>query len=283
MTSEIKIKNLKIGEDHPVAIMGIINLSSESFYNQSYVRKEDFNSKVEQMIEEKVDIIDIGARSTAPGVIPISIDEEKNRLLPILKQLGNYPNVPFSLDTQFSEVAELGMKYGISIINDISGFKVDEKIIKIVKENDCPSVIMATKKIPGDALTLKDVKITLKESIELARQQDYDVTKLIIDPGIGRWVPEKKADYNVSILNTIENLKEFNLPILIGISRKSMIGDLLGYADPLDRLNGTLAATVIGVYNGADVIRTHDVKNTRDHVNIARIFRDKKLGKRNDL
>ncbi|NHI94161.1 MAG: dihydropteroate synthase [Candidatus Lokiarchaeota archaeon] len=283
MTTDIKIKNLIIGENHPVAIMGIINLSIESFYKQSFVPKEEFKLKLEKMIEEKADIIDIGARSTAPGVQSISIDKEKDRLLPILKQIKDYPDVIFSLDTQFSEIAELGLKHGASMINDISGFRTDEKIIEVIKEYDCPSVIMATKKNPGDALTIEDIKTTLKESIEFGNRYDYDTKNIIIDPGIGRWISEKRAYYNITILNHIENLKILKQPILIGISRKSMIGDILGYQDPLDRLNGTLAATVIGVYNGADVVRTHDVKITRDYIKIARIFRDFKGGRTHNI
>jgi len=283
MTNIVKIKKLKVGEKHPVAVMGITNLSKESFYKQSYVSDDIFQNSIEQMIEEKVDIIDIGARSTAPGVDPISIDEEKNRILPILKYLKNYPDIPISIDTQYSEVAELSLKNDVSLVNDISGFNTDEKIIKIIRNHDCPTVIMATKKIPGDAVTIEEVEQQLSNSIVLALKYDYDIKKIIIDPGIGRWIPKKGAMQNISIINNIELLRKFNQPILLGISRKSMIGDILGYKDPLNRLSGTLAATAIGVYNGADIIRTHDVKATRDHVILAKVFRNFKIGKVNDI
>ncbi len=283
MTNIVKIKKLKVGEKHPVALMGIINLSKESFYQQSYVSEDIFQKSIKRMINEKVDIIDIGARSTAPGVDPISIDEEKKRIVPILKYLKNYPDIPVSVDTQYSEVAELSLKNDVSLVNDISGFKTDEKIIKVIRNHDCPVVIMATKKIPGDALTIDDVEQQLSDSIVLALKYDYDIKKIIIDPGIGKWIPKKGALYNISILNDLESLKKFNQPILLGISRKSMIGDILGYKEPLDRLSGTLAATAIGVYNGADIIRTHDVQATRDHVILAKVFRNFKIGKVYDI
>ncbi|MHA1797060.1 MAG: dihydropteroate synthase [Candidatus Helarchaeota archaeon] len=278
MTISIKVMDLLIGSNHPVAIMGIMNLSKESFFKQSYVSIDNFKVNIEKMIDEKVDIVDIGARSTAPGVKPISVEEEKNRLLPILIKLKDYPDVPISIDTQFSEIAELGLKHNASIINDISGFKTDENIITILKDHDCPSVVMATKKIPGDALTIKEIMQALDESIKLSEKYDYDTKKIIIDPGVGRWVPNKVASYNVEMLNSLEKLKKYDQPILVGISRKSFIGDILSYKDPLDRLQGTLAATAISVYNGADIIRTHDIKITRDHVNLMRFFRNYKLG-----
>ncbi len=268
------IAGIAIGDKAPVRVMGIINLSPESFYQGSvYQRSEEIVGQARQMIKEGCDILDVGGRSTAPGVDPISVETEKTRVLPVLKALLEEISIPISVDTQYSEIANQALKLGAHIINDISALRTDPKIAKIVSEYDCPLVLMATKQVPGDRLGMDAITSALKDSVRFAIENGVDRNKIIIDPGIGRWVPTKLFTYNLEIINRLEELRDFELPILVGISRKSMIGDILNKPDPADRLQGSLAATAIAVYNGAHIIRSHDVGATVDAVRVAQAFR----------
>lgn len=270
-----KIYDLPIGDSHPVRMMGIINLSRESFYKGSVVlRNEEILARIDEMLTAGASIIDIGARSTAPGVTPISVTEERDRLLPVVKLVLKSFDCLVSIDTQYSSVASEAFKAGAHILNDISGFKTDPDILKVASDNTTPVIIMATTERPGDALDINDVLQTLRQSIRRAEGYVIDPGNIIIDPGIGRWIPEKTADYNVDLINQLERLRIFNKPILVGISRKSFIGDILDLPDPTDRLEGTLIATAIAIYQGAHVIRTHDVPASVEMIKLSKYFRD---------
>jgi dihydropteroate synthase len=268
------IAGIPIGDQHPVRIMGIINLSPESFYEGSvFLKSEEVITKAVEMMGEGCDIIDIGGRSTAPGVESISISTEKERVLPILKALLNEISIPISVDTQYTAVAEEALKMGCHIINDVSGLKTDPKIIAPLKDYDCPIIIMATKKVPGDCLTISEILDALHKSISYATDFGIDSSKIIVDPGIGKWVSTKLPDHNLKIINQLKRLRELESPILVGISRKSFIGEILQKPKPADRLIGSLAATAIAVYNGAHIIRTHDVGITCDIIRISESLR----------
>jgi len=277
-----KIVNLNVGDSYPPRTMGIINLSKESFYKGSIVTSENLSNHVCQMIEDGAEILDLGARSTAPGVKPISVKEEEERLIPVLKNVLDITNCIISIDTQYSSIAEKALSLGAHLINDISGFHSDPKMLKVVLEYNCPIIIMATGRVPGDCHTLPEVIAALKNSIELAKNYGIEDDKIIIDPGIGRWVSSKTYEYNLDIINSLESLRVFKKLILVGISRKSFIGDVLNIPDPFDRLNGSLASTVIAVYNGAHIIRTHDVKAQSEMIKMAKALRDRKLGTKNE-
>ncbi|MHA1267130.1 MAG: dihydropteroate synthase [Candidatus Helarchaeota archaeon] len=274
MPLAVDIAGVQIGNSSPIRIMGIINLSPESFYSKSvYTRPMEVLQQAREMLEEGCDFLDIGGRSTAPGVTSISIQEEKERVLPILKTLVKECPVPISIDTQYAEVAHRALELGAQIVNDVSGLRTDPQLLSIVKEFDCPLIVMASKKVPGDCLTMDEILNALKWAIHQTIQAEINPTNLIIDPGIGRWVAHKTYEYNIKIINELKQLQTLRKPILVGISRKSFIGDILQLPDPADRLIGTLAATAIAVYNGAHIIRTHDVKETREAIGVAESFR----------
>ena len=270
-----KIEGIWVGDSYPVRIMGVLNLGSESFYKDSVVlTEEQAVNRAKQMVAEGAEMLDLGAMSTAPGVKNISAEEELDRLIPILKEVLNNIKVPISVDTFRSKVAEQALKVGAKIINDVSGFKHEERMIDVLKEYNAPSIIMATNKKIGDARTIPEIINSLSVSIELAKKHGYDVENIIIDPAIGRWVPEKTYQYNIDIIRNLKQLFKLNKPILIGISRKSFIHEILNRPDPNDRLPGTLSSTAIAVYNGAHIVRTHDVAVTLDVVRLAKMLRN---------
>lgn len=255
-----------IGDEYEPILQGIVNLSPESFYKQSVVKRDEINGKVKSFIDNGAKILDIGARSTAPGVIPITQEEEIERLKPFLESLVNTisKDIVLSIDTQYSSIAQYCIDFCNkhdfrSMINDVSGLKTDSKMIDIVVNNDVPLILMASTQRPGDIVSVNAILESIHESIIELDRKNYDLNKLIIDPGIGKWIPEKTYEYDLSIIDNLERFRVFGQPILVGISRKSFITGVLGQRPPDQRYNGTLAATTIAVYNGAHIIRTHDI------------------------
>ena len=268
------IAGLKVGDNRPVRVMGIINLSKESFYSGSVVRADSVLDAAEKMIEEGADLIDIGARSTWPLAKKISKEEERSRLIPAIRQLRNI-SVPISVDTMFADLASEALDEGADIINDVSGFTSDERMVDTVREHSCPVILMASNNIPGDPVGMDDVISSLGRIISQAEEKGLDPDNIIIDPAIGRWTKEKIPLYDYEIIDTIGRLRIFGKPILAAISRKSFIGDVLDKPAG-ERLYGSLAATAIAVRNGAHIIRTHDVSPTVDAVRLAERIRGKK-------
>ncbi len=248
--------------------MGIINLSPESFYKGSvYKNRESIEKRCNELLDQKADFVDIGARSTAPGVRPISKAEEKKRLIPAVEIVKDLVDIPLSVDTQFSELADIALSKGADIINDVSGFKKDNKMVDVAKDYICPVVVMATKKVAGDCLSLVETLSELQESINIAQKKDID--NLILDPAIGRWVSRRNYVNDVSILRNLAKFREFQKPILIALSRKSFLSEILEVKTAYERLEGSLAATAIGVYNGAHIVRTHDILQTKQAIKVA--------------
>lgn len=276
---ESEIARVKIGDMHPVRLMGVINLSQESFYKGSVVKtKGAALTRAQEMVEEGAEMLDIGAMSTAPKVKHKSYSQEKSTLMPILKQLVDNIDVPISIDTYRSKIADAALGMGAHVINDISGFTKDPKLVEVLQDHDAPSIIMATDKKPGDPHSINEITKALLKSIHLAERKGYDTDKITIDPGIGLWVPTKVYKYNLDIINNLERFRCIGKPILVGISRKSFIGDVLGKPNPFDRLQGTLAATAIAVYNGAHIVRTHDVRVTAEIVKLSQRVRGRPVG-----
>ncbi len=269
---EKTIAGLKVGDRHPVRIMGVINLSKESFYKASVVHSDNVVNVAWKMIDEGADFIDVGARSTWPLARSITKEEERSRLIPALKLLQDIP-VPISVDTMFSDIAEEALHSGAKIINDVSGFTADKDMIKVVKEHDCAVILMASNRLPGDAVGMDAVMASLEKIISRAEDNDVNPDNIIIDPAIGRWVPEKLPVHDYEIIDNLERLRIFGKPVLVAISRKSFIGETL-QKPPSERLYGSLAATAIAVRNGAHIIRTHDVAPTVDVVKVAQHARE---------
>ncbi|MBI5183695.1 MAG: dihydropteroate synthase [Nitrospinae bacterium] len=260
-----------------VHIMGILNITPDSFYDGGrFLRLEDALSGAEDMVKEGADIIDIGSESSRPGADPISVDEELRRILPVVKALVRKLDIPISVDTYKSPVAKAVLDEGASIINDISGLKFDEDIAGVIAGYDAGVVIMH---IPDRPKTMQEnphyeslfseIISYLRSSIEKGIANGIKPDKFIIDPGIG--FGKRKGD-NLQILKNLSEFKSLGRPLLIGISRKSFIGEILNL--PVEeRLEGTLAASAVGVLNGANILRVHDIREVSRVVRIVDAIR----------
>jgi len=269
--SKAELGGIKVGDGCPVAMIGVLNLSPESFYSGSVVRgSAQALRRAKRMLEQGADIIDVGAASTAPNVEPISFDMERRRIFPIIKILVNKIDAPISVDTQRATIAEEAMEIGAKIINDVSGLKFDSRMADVVTKLKCSAILMAARKRPGDVRTVADIRRALYNSLEICRRNKINLEKIVVDPGIGFG---KGGDYDVQILANLKKLKDLGRPICVAVSRKAFIGRILGLKDPADRLAGSLAATAVAVVNGADVVRTHDVEETLRAVRVAEAMR----------
>jgi len=258
---------LEIGDNYPTIVMGVLNLSPESFYKGSvYDNAKKIDLATKNMIDNGAAILDLGARSTAPWSEKITIEEEINRMESamniICKIIPN--NIILSIDTQYRRVAQRAMEISTKfkkkiIVNDVSCLNTDPGLGDFVTENNIPIILMASKEVPGDLLSLDDIKREFNITIELMESKGYDVKKIILDPGIGRWVDKKTPEIDLKIIGNLHKLRSLNKPILVAVSRKSFIGSVLNISEPEKRLNGTLSATAIATYKGAHIIRTHDV------------------------
>ncbi|RMA93172.1 dihydropteroate synthase [Hydrogenothermus marinus] len=272
-------------------IMGILNITPDSFSDGGiyYKNIEKAVERASQMLEEGADIIDIGGESTRPGATPVPVEEELERVLPIIqairKELGN--KFFISIDTYKSKVAEEALKAGADIVNDISAMSFDKNMANVVSKFDCPVILNHIKGTPQNMQkdiyyddVIDDIVLFLSEHINYGIKKGIKKDRFIIDPGIGFG---KKVEHNVEIIKRLEELKILGFPILIGISRKSFIGsilkNLLGKSEypPKERLNGTLAATAYAVIKGAHIVRTHDVKETAEFLTILDTIRGYKI------
>lgn len=259
-----KIKNMKLAFRNKTLIMGILNVTPDSFYDGGkYNLIDRALRRAEEILTEGADIIDIGGESTRPGSDPVSIHEEMERVLPVIEKLKDFP-IPISIDTYKSEVAEEACKLGATIINDISGLQFDSRIAEIAKKYDTYLIIMHIKGTPKNMQKDPQYEDVVSEIIEfLKKQSDYALKKgipkdkIIIDPGIGFG---KTLEHNLTILKNLDEFRKLNFPILIGHSRKSMIGALLGGVAPEERLFGTLGVSAYLISKRVDIIRVHDVR-----------------------
>lgn len=255
-----------MGEINRTRIMGILNVTPDSFYDGGRHNTADKAlSHAARMFIDGADIIDVGGESTRPGAEKISENEEIDRVVPVIERMVKEIPVPVSVDTTKSAVALEAVKAGAVFINDISGLTFDPGIISVAAQYDTGLIIMHIKGIPADMQKnteyddiIKDILDFLNTSINNAINGSVSRDRIIIDPGIGFG---KSLEQNYIILNNINRFKETGFPVLIGLSRKSLIGRL--YSDGEDRLPATIALNSIAVNNGADIIRVHDVRAHR--------------------
>jgi dihydropteroate synthase len=261
-----------VGDRHPVRLMGIINLSRESFYKGSVAGPHEAFSLATAMQEQGADIIDLGAVSTAPGSPPISEAVERERLFPALRDILDNLNMSVSIDTQRSAVAAQALSLGAACVNDVSGLS-DPKMAASVAEHDGSLIIMASRQKAGDMLQMNEIIALLGEKVRAAAKAGICPAKISVDPGIGKWIPEKTPAHDLAILDGMGRLRALERPVVAAISRKSFIGERLQKPDPFQRLAGTLAATAIAVYLGAHIVRTHDIAASLDTIAMAKAIR----------
>ncbi len=258
-------------------LMGVLNVTPDSFSDGGlYFDREKAIERGLRMVEEGADFIDIGGESTRPGSKPIGSEEELRRVIPVIKSLAKKANVPISIDTNKSTVAERAIEAGAEIINDISGLHFDPDLGQVAARRDAPIILMH---IRGTPQTMqKDVRyyslfseilFYLKESIQRAESAGIDPQQIIIDPGIGFG---KNLEDNLLIIKNLSEFRILGKPVLLGTSRKSFIGKILN-AEATERLEGTLSSIAICALNGAHIIRCHDVLQAKKAIAVADAIR----------
>ncbi|MEG2984172.1 MAG: dihydropteroate synthase [Peptostreptococcaceae bacterium] len=238
-------------------IMGILNVTPDSFSDGgNYTELEKALNHAREMIEQGADIIDLGGESTRPGHKKVEADEELKRVIPIVKSLKKDLNVKVSIDTYKAEVAEESLKLGADMINDVWGLRKDRDMASTIAKYDAYVCIMHNQDgTLYDKDIIESIKEFLMESIKIAKDAGIDEKKIILDPGIGFG---KTFEQNLEVMGRLEELKELGYPLLLGTSRKSMIGNILN-VEPKYRVEGTIATTVLGIKSGVDIVRVHDV------------------------
>jgi len=257
LLKETRIGDMTFRWGQQTYIMGILNVTPDSFSDAG--NYYDIDKAVEhamQMLEEGADIIDVGGESTRPGFKPIPVEEEINRVIPVINILAAKLNVPISIDTYKAQTAIADIEAGANMINDIWGLKADKDMAKVAAKYKVPVCIMHNKREALYSDLLMDMLADLEESLNIAMEAGVSADDIIIDPGIGFG---KTWQQNLLIMKHLEEFKKLNCPLLLGTSRKSFIGKVLDLPVE-DRLEGTLATTAVGIAKGADIVRVHDVK-----------------------
>ena len=248
-------------------LMGVLNVTPDSFSDGGrFFKLEEAIKQGLKLAEEDADMIDIGGESTRPGSEPVTIEEELRRVIPVIEELTKMIQAPISIDTYKSRVAKEALDSGASMVNDISGSRFDPEMKKIIAEYDVPVVLMHIQGTPKNMQEspkyenlLEDIKSYLNQSISIAEEAGIGEDKIIIDPGIGFG---KTLDDSLKILKNLREFKSLGRPVMVGVSRKSFIGKILDL--PTDeRLEGSLASMAVAIMNGANILRVHDVKESK--------------------
>ena len=252
-------------------VMGILNVTPNSFFDGGkYQQENEILKRVEAMLVEGADFVDIGAYSSKPNAEFVSEEEEQNRLLPILKSvLKEFPRTIISVDTFRSEIAKASIENGAAMINDISAGSLDDNMMKMVAKLQVPYIMMHMKGTPQTMMNLTKYDDIVKEMLfyfseKIAQARSLGVNDLIIDPGFGF---AKTTEQNYEVMQKLQLFQMMELPILAGVSRKSMIYKPLE-SSPEDALNGTTALNMIALTKGASILRVHDVKEAVECVKL---------------
>jgi dihydropteroate synthase len=272
------LAGVEVGDGFPVRVVGAINVSPESFYSGSVRRdRAALRQLALQMVDEGADILDIGAMSTAPYLkCAISEQEEEERMVAAVRTLRDVVAVPISADTQRSRVAAAALDAGASIINDVSGLSRDPAMASLARRA-AGVILMAWEQGPSTAEPVTMIVRLLRACLTRARGAGVPPQHVVLDPGIGffRQAVVPWHDLDCTVLAQLSQLRRLGRPILVAVSRKSFIGKITGRSTPAERLHGSVGAAAVAVYNGAALIRTHDVAATVDAVRMAAAIRAK--------
>lgn len=269
--SQLNINGNFFSLEDPV-VMGILNITPDSFYDGGkYYSADNASARILEMVDEGVDIVDIGAWSSRPGSKMISLEEELNRLLPVLEEIRSYhSDLIVSVDTYRSAVAKKVVdEYNVNIINDISAGTMDDEMFETIAGLQVPYIMMHMKGTPETMQEEPFYENMLREIVlffsqKLDKLRLLGVNDIILDPGFGFG---KTMDHNFELLSRLDEFKVFELPLLVGLSRKSMIYRTLETSQE-DSLVGTVAANIIALQNGANILRVHDVKEAKECIRI---------------
>ena len=256
----ILAKNKEIHFGNETLVMGILNVTPDSFSDGGkYINLDLASKRAKEMVELGADIIDVGGESTRPGHASVSLEEELNRVIPVIKRLSQEINVPISIDTYKAEVAKQAIEAGAHIINDVWGFKKDPKIAKVAAELNVPVILMHNREEPVEHSLMEVVIRDLRESVDLAINAGVQKENIILDPGIGFGKTYKD---NLIVMNRLDEIVALGFPVLLGTSRKSLIGLTLDLPVE-DRIEGTSATVALGITKGCKIMRVHDVKEIK--------------------
>lgn len=268
----LKIGNINLDFNSKTYIMGILNVTPDSFSDGGKFNSlEQALNQARKMVEDGVDIIDIGGESTRPGADYVTSEEEIKRIIPIIKAIKSEMDVIISIDTYKAKTAEAAILAGADIINDVWGLKKDKEMAKVIAKYNVPCILMHNRTDKPYKEVMRDVLSDLYESIFIAKENGIKEENIILDPGIGF---AKTYEENLIVLNNLEKIVDLGYPVLLATSKKSVIGKTLD-VDIDERLEGTIATTVLGIMKGCHMVRVHDVKENK----MAAIMTDKILGK----
>ncbi len=262
----MKIGNREFANQGKTYIFGILNVTPDSFSDGGKWNDMDralFH--VEEMIKDGMDILDIGGESTRPGYSILTAEEEIARVMPAIENIKSRFDIPVSLDTYKADVAKAGIEAGIDLINDIWGLKYDDRMAGVIAESGLPCCLMHNRKEPCYQDFMQDVASDLADTLFLAGKAGIAGEKILLDPGVGFG---KTYEQNLQVINNLEELHMFGCPLLLGTSRKSVIGLTLDMPVS-ERMEGTLVTTVIAVMKGCTFVRVHDVKENARAIRMA--------------
>ena len=256
----IEIGNREFDVKNHTYVMGILNVTPDSFSDGGkYDQLDRALFHAQEMIDDGADIIDVGGESTRPGYTMISDEEEIERTVPVVEALKERFDIPISIDTYKSKVAKANIKAGVDLVNDIWGMKYDKDMAKLVADTKVACCLMHNRDEASYKHFMKEMIEDIKESVKIAKEAGVKNKRIILDPGVGFG---KTYDNNLEAIRCLKDLEELGYPVLLGTSRKSVIG--LSLDLPSDqRMEGTLATTVMGVMQGVAFVRVHDVKENK--------------------
>jgi dihydropteroate synthase len=249
--------------------MGILNTTPDSFSDGgNYNDPSAAVARALEMEAEGADIIDVGGESTRPGAEPVPVEIEIKRTVPVIENIRKHSNIPISIDTMKAEVARQALEAGANIINDVSAFEADEKMVEVAAQTNAGSVFMhmrgtpkTMQKDPSYANVVQEVILYLENRLNFAAQHGINRNQVVIDPGIGFG---KTQEHNLALMRGLPEFSKSGCPVLVGASRKSFIGQLLGRNDPAQRLFGSLGAAAWATLHNAHILRVHDIIETCD-------------------
>lgn len=259
---------LNLSPASPAKIMGILNVTPDSFSDGGlFIKKESALAYVQQMISEGADIIDVGGESTRPGATEVTLDEELQRVIPVIEMIREISDIAISIDSSKPEVMHEAVHAGANMINDVNALQA-ENAIETAVALDVPVCLMHMQGLPRTMQqtprygnVIEEVKTFLQQRITACITAGVDKSKIIIDPGFGFG---KTLEHNLSLFKHLDNFLDFEVPVLVGVSRKSMIGAILDNAPSDQRLYGSVALATLAAWMGANILRVHDVKATVD-------------------
>lgn len=267
----MKIGNREFARQGHTYIMGILNVTPDSFSDGGkYQRLDQALYHVEEMVQEGMDIVDIGGESTRPGYTAVSEEEEIERVAPVIEGVKSRFNIPISLDTYKSAVAKEGIAAGADLINDIWGLKYDPMMAEVIAKTNSVCCLMHNREKAVYENYMEEVLLDLEETLAIAHKAQIADEKIILDPGVGFG---KTYENNLEIIDRLEMLHSLGYPILLGASRKSVIGNTLNLPKE-KRVEGTIVTSVYAVLKGAMFVRVHDVKENARAVKMAEAIRD---------